>query len=139
MIRRPPRSTRTDTLFPYTTLFRSVLLYLDHVAGLQLAEAMERRDLVGLEQHRDADGELLHDGVLAADHPGHVHLRVLEADAVLVEQMAHAPVLARGVEQRLARDTAHAQAGADRPRMAFLAPRGAGACAPPAPLRAAHG
>src|SRR3546814_3769918 len=24
MIRRPPRSTRTDTLFPYTTLFRSV-------------------------------------------------------------------------------------------------------------------
>src|SRR3546814_10877377 len=26
MIRRPPRSTRTDTLFPYTTLFRSVQL-----------------------------------------------------------------------------------------------------------------
>src|SRR3546814_323638 len=25
MIRRPPRSTRTDTLFPYTTLFRSFL------------------------------------------------------------------------------------------------------------------
>src|SRR3546814_1314576 len=25
MIRRPPRSTRTDTLFPYTTLFRSWL------------------------------------------------------------------------------------------------------------------
>src|SRR3546814_14437700 len=25
MIRRPPRSTRPDTLFPYTTLFRSVL------------------------------------------------------------------------------------------------------------------
>src|SRR3546814_3288213 len=29
MIRRPPRSTRTDTLFPYTTLFRS----LDEVTG----------------------------------------------------------------------------------------------------------
>src|SRR3546814_7957791 len=29
MIRRPPRSTRTDTLFPYTTLFRSI-----HVARL---------------------------------------------------------------------------------------------------------
>src|SRR3546814_14017955 len=26
MIRRPPRSTRTDTLFPYTTLFRSGLV-----------------------------------------------------------------------------------------------------------------
>src|SRR3546814_10739838 len=28
MIRRPPRSTRTDTLFPYTTLFRSARLSL---------------------------------------------------------------------------------------------------------------
>src|SRR3546814_5683823 len=34
MIRRPPRSTRTDTLFPYTTLFRSTLQRLRsrHVA-----------------------------------------------------------------------------------------------------------
>src|SRR3546814_3870988 len=31
MIRRPPRSTRTDTLFPYTTLFRSELaVIVDH-------------------------------------------------------------------------------------------------------------
>src|SRR3546814_17905000 len=29
MIRRPPRSTRTDTLFPYTTLFRSIAEQLD--------------------------------------------------------------------------------------------------------------
>src|SRR3546814_9774652 len=29
MIRRPPRSTRTDTLFPYTTLFRSMLIVCD--------------------------------------------------------------------------------------------------------------
>src|SRR3546814_10484476 len=28
MIRRPPRSTRTDTLFPYTTLFRSKSIWL---------------------------------------------------------------------------------------------------------------
>src|SRR3546814_8494934 len=28
MIRRPPRSTRTDTLFPYTTLFRSIFLLI---------------------------------------------------------------------------------------------------------------
>src|SRR3546814_8357872 len=28
MIRRPPRSTRTDTLFPYTTLFRSFAAFL---------------------------------------------------------------------------------------------------------------
>src|SRR3546814_1838158 len=31
MIRRPPRSTRTDTLFPYTTLFRSDLVVEVHV------------------------------------------------------------------------------------------------------------
>src|SRR3546814_6344229 len=35
MIRRPPRSTRTDTLFPYTTLFRSVA----HVAVVPGEEA----------------------------------------------------------------------------------------------------
>src|SRR3546814_16468810 len=32
MIRRPPRSTRTDTLFPYTTLFRSIAV--DRIARL---------------------------------------------------------------------------------------------------------
>src|SRR3546814_17858241 len=29
MIRRPPRSTRTDTRFPYTTLFRAIITNLD--------------------------------------------------------------------------------------------------------------
>src|SRR3546814_16991960 len=33
MIRQPPRSTRTDTLFPYTTLFRSFLKYRLPMAG----------------------------------------------------------------------------------------------------------
>src|SRR3546814_11235900 len=33
MIRRPPRSTRTDTLFPYTTLFRSRQIEARAVAG----------------------------------------------------------------------------------------------------------
>src|SRR3546814_18672430 len=30
MIRRPPRSTRTDTLFPYTTLFRSARWHVEN-------------------------------------------------------------------------------------------------------------
>src|SRR3546814_15167916 len=34
MIRRPPRSTRTDTLFPYTTLFRSEYLTDEHFGEL---------------------------------------------------------------------------------------------------------
>src|SRR3546814_17097696 len=37
MIRRPPRSTRTDTLFPYTTLFRSVHIVGAGPAGLMAA------------------------------------------------------------------------------------------------------
>src|SRR3546814_4145190 len=32
MIRRPPRSTRTDTLFPYTTLFRSHRIFFQRQA-----------------------------------------------------------------------------------------------------------
>src|SRR3546814_21081862 len=35
MIRRPPRSTRTDTLFPYTTLFRSLERKLMQIARCQ--------------------------------------------------------------------------------------------------------
>src|SRR3546814_19537156 len=36
MIRRPPRSTRTDTLFPYTTLFRSALSHAREPADSDL-------------------------------------------------------------------------------------------------------
>src|SRR3546814_1447239 len=36
MIRRPPRSTRTDTLFPYTTLFRSLLGRSRRPSGTQI-------------------------------------------------------------------------------------------------------
>src|SRR3546814_3461037 len=39
MIRRPPRSTRTDTLFPYTTLFRSVRRSRAARAGMPTAAA----------------------------------------------------------------------------------------------------
>src|SRR3546814_18531015 len=35
-IRRPPRSTRTDTLFPYTTLFRSQMLRVRETATAEL-------------------------------------------------------------------------------------------------------
>src|SRR3546814_838053 len=47
MIRRPPRSTRTDTLFPYTTLFRSA----DRVPGPHRVRLHVGREL---RLHRDA-------------------------------------------------------------------------------------
>src|SRR3546814_2936999 len=49
MIRRPPRSTRTDTLFPYTTLFRSsahAVSHHDHWAGPSLASGPRLRELL---------------------------------------------------------------------------------------------
>src|SRR3546814_8565054 len=57
MIRRPPRSTRTDTLFPYTTLFRSrnVQNLLHHV-DLAADAVDERQDEVeaGPQHHGEA-------------------------------------------------------------------------------------
>src|SRR3546814_3760302 len=44
MIRRPPRSTRTDTLFPYTTLFRSPVVHLSHVRFCSPPVGFRRKD-----------------------------------------------------------------------------------------------
>src|SRR3546814_9535711 len=52
MIRRPPRSTRTDTLFPYTTLFRSGLL-----GNLGAAEALRAGKLLERAQARQEQFE----------------------------------------------------------------------------------
>src|SRR3546814_16354958 len=43
MIRRPPRSTRTDTLFPYTTLFRSKDGLIDAIFERRIEWLEERR------------------------------------------------------------------------------------------------
>src|SRR3546814_59925 len=51
MIRRPPRSTRTDTLFPYTTLFRSYIIKSrDHMKRVQDA-VMESKLQPAAEAH----------------------------------------------------------------------------------------
>src|SRR3546814_2510748 len=50
MIRRPPRSTRTDTLFPYTTLFRSLHRVEPVTRGARLASFFWIQSLV-----RDAE------------------------------------------------------------------------------------
>src|SRR3546814_4451561 len=57
MIRRPPRSTRTDTLFPYTTLFRS--------AGIAAATVVAAAAIAGGRDHRN---HLVRRNLLAADH-----------------------------------------------------------------------
>src|SRR3546814_19914477 len=47
MIRRPPRSTRTDTLFPYTTLFRSIGRHVARDPDHAVAMGEPRRLAVG--------------------------------------------------------------------------------------------
>src|SRR3546814_8087103 len=44
MIRRPPRSTRTDTLFPYTTLFRSPETYFQAAFRVQTPWTLKNPD-----------------------------------------------------------------------------------------------
>src|SRR3546814_4089533 len=82
MIRRPPRSTRTDTLFPYTTLFRALALKLmrqlgparpdDPACGQHMHEIglhhVQQALVMGDEKHGLVG--LAHDAVDAvADHP----------------------------------------------------------------------
>src|SRR3546814_4267509 len=69
MLRRPPRSTRTDTLFPYTTLFRSnlqrvhrIAQSLVHLWNVHIAGPGDRADDIG------AHAEL---GKFARDGAGH--------------------------------------------------------------------
>src|SRR3546814_11807124 len=51
MIRRPPRSTRTDTLFPYTTLFRS---HDRHLRRLEICGAGRGAGAIGFHPAADA-------------------------------------------------------------------------------------
>src|SRR3546814_9529599 len=84
MIRRPPRSTRTDTLFPYTTLFRSFaalieqLLRLHHRGARDFHLAIKVRGAV-LERLKFADqlAELL---AFLEVGDGHVHRTLADAD-----------------------------------------------------------
>src|SRR3546814_4345744 len=66
MIRRPPRSTRTDTLFPYTTLFRSPLA-AGHAQRLDLA-LLDRLDEIrrSIDHHRNPPGQEIVDGAGSA-------------------------------------------------------------------------
>src|SRR3546814_14918993 len=67
MIRRPPRSTRTDTLFPYTTLFRSSAAGAAHPLSQvpRLVDAAARQRLWrGLPYGGRRSAPCAHDGVV---------------------------------------------------------------------------
>src|SRR3546814_17645473 len=56
MIRRPPRSTRTDTLFPYTTLFRSRVTAAELALEQAQARSVAARDLLASYWGGDGQG-----------------------------------------------------------------------------------
>src|SRR3546814_11837157 len=81
MIRRPPRSTRTDTLFPYTTLFRSHKIPEIVVRGLRLWKVairfgLGRVDQIGEfdrildEEHRDVVADQIPIALLSIEFDG---------------------------------------------------------------------
>src|SRR3546814_1837067 len=82
MIRRPPRSTRPDTLFPYTTLFRSLHLDAGRGADQPLARAVLRH--LPLNDLRARDGEPF--GQRRAHLLGHVAHPRKVGDAVMVDR-----------------------------------------------------
>src|SRR3546814_1509451 len=80
MIRRPPRSTRTDTLFPYTTLFRSAgpapqrrRSYLEACRRHALPDG-ERGMARSLQQDPGADHARFRRPALSRTDPGGCHL-----------------------------------------------------------------
>src|SRR3546814_7131624 len=88
MIRRPPRATRTDTLFPDTTLFRSCTAAGPRYRLVWFVRAKRRRRPA----HAPRISELA--GQLAADHvgprqlrPGGIHLRSEEHTSELQSLM----------------------------------------------------
>src|SRR3546814_10593666 len=106
MIRRQPRSTRTDTLFPYTTLFRSHLV-LDHLDLGLVAD-----DLVALLDRADATDVQAHRGIELQRVAAAGGFRTLAGhhDADLVPQLVdeeHHAVAALDVAGQLAQRLAH--------------------------------
>src|SRR3546814_2926192 len=72
MIRRPPRSTRTDTLFPYTTLFRSRFLRQPReqhaIADQMAAEQRQREHRVNHGRFEFDEARVVHIDRQAAEH-----------------------------------------------------------------------
>src|SRR3546814_2708407 len=88
MIRRPPRSTRTDTLFPYTTLFRSLeRAAAIGVAGIVIDRKAEVASEVDEEQQH---GQTEHEGACGGDEIGPLPI-VLRKIGIDPPRHAHQP------------------------------------------------
>src|SRR3546814_10648245 len=98
MIRRPPRSTRTDTLFPYTTLFRST----DEEGGPGLdADAVPRARAVGRQPLGVLRGVL---GIGIGIEIRQVRVRIVFVDALdIADEHGHETLAWHAVEHAVVR------------------------------------
>src|SRR3546814_20313363 len=88
MCRRPPRSTRTDTLFPYTTLFRSHVLRVDDHVNNTPRQINILRALGGtLPQYGHVPMILGPDGEKLSKRHGAVNVMEYDNDGYLPEAM----------------------------------------------------
>src|SRR3546814_13374337 len=90
MIRRPPRSTRTDTLFPYTTLFRSAGIPIPSPNPQPQSPAAGR--LGSQFRFRPRHGDGVAEGRHARGHFGGAVARLVEAAAEAEAAHAGLPV-----------------------------------------------
>src|SRR3546814_2585253 len=82
MIRRPPRSTRTDTLFPYTTLFRSAAAQTRSSCYAQASDTVQRPWAGNREAAAAFDAgraSLLHQNPHRYDHRSEEHTSELQS------------------------------------------------------------
>src|SRR3546814_9559498 len=104
MIRRPPRSTRTDTLFPYTTLFRPVGAdFLRHSLGHldQQASPVLDRAAIGVGAHvRRLAQELVEQIAIGAMHLDTVEARLARVGGRRPEILDDAGDLVRSEENQ---------------------------------------
>src|SRR3546814_12463075 len=82
MIRRPPRSTRTDTLFPYTTLFRSNGIGIEGVGRLHRGHREKLEHMVGHHVPQRAGGIVEAPAMLDADRLGGRDLNAMDMVAI---------------------------------------------------------
>src|SRR3546814_19529509 len=83
MIRRPPKSTRTDTLFPYTTLFRSQRIVLVH----ELRELRRTEELLDRCRYRLGIDQVLRRQVLGFSQRKALAHRALDTDQAGAEHV----------------------------------------------------
>src|SRR3546814_5434816 len=112
MIRRPPRSTRTDTLFPYTTLFRSADLRQAEPVAEQRQQHLRIEEAAAVEQRKDEIriGRVEQCGIAVGDRQGDPqplqylpHLAVIESVIAILRVERARPAGMSGDEEQVLR------------------------------------